>query len=430
MNSITKLDKSSGENGHCMGRACRAALRQRIRHTRQDQRRGRIADAFIEARVRDFRRILARVARTWLDEAAGMAKGAGVGVDDILMLNCLPPGFPTTPGGCTSFIRVGRTENQLFKIRDERDRIQSFAITRGPGRRRIQRANDIGNLGFAHFCAADGLAGANNTGAHTARVPDRPSLNDCHILRYFAENAATVAEVPRLYERLMDLGVAGGAAMGRGALYGFVDRQSGLLLETVSDDYVATPIRRGLLVFSNHFLSAKARQWASRPPNANTLLRKRRMEELLRRCGNRPTPQQVFAISRDRRNLPHALCNDDHKHFWMTLSAWLSVIPRDASVDAVNFTCCGNTRHSLYVPIPLSEEDTFVPMLNGAFYRATRELYRRFACNAHFRSTQRAFEAAEPSEGACAALCRQAYDLIRDNISGKSTSGRILTDSR
>lgn len=390
--SFITLNKSSRENGRMIGLAVRTALQRRIRATRRDQRKGRIPDAVIDARVRDFQRVLARVAPSWLDEAAGTAQGASVRLEDILMLNCLPPGFPTSAHGCTSFIRVGEAENQLLKIRDERNRVQSFAVTHVPGHSRIQRANDIGNLGFAHCLVGSSLAGANNTGSHTSRVPDKPGLNDCHILRFFAENASSVGDVPRLYERLMEMNVAGGSAVGRGTMYAFVDRCQGLLLEAVSDDYAITEVRKGLLVVSNHFVSQKARSWQSRPPGKNTLLRKQRMEELLARCGNRPTFQQVFAMTRDRKSLPHALCNDDRKHFWMTLSAWLSVIRQDAPERSLNFICCGNTRHSLYLSVPLREEATFLPLLSGAFYRAADALYRRFGGSAHFERTQCAFE--------------------------------------
>ena len=339
-----------------------------------------------------------------------MAAGAGVAMDDILLLNCLPPNFYTPGQNCTGFLYAGKEENQLFKIRDERNLAQAFFITGARGRPRMQVAHDIGNLGFAHFFTAHALAGANHTGSPTNRVPDKPSLDSCHIMRYVAERAASVADIPLLYERLMAMGAAGGAAAGRGAIYTFVDAHQGLILETVSDAYAATFFERGIHVLSNHFLSAQARRWASAPPGKGTLLRRRRMAELLKRCPNPPRPNDVYAISRDRKDLPNSLCNDDRKHFWMTISAQLQVIPRRRPGESVNHVCCGNTRHSLYLPVALAETRSYLPLLDGSFYRAADRLYAR---NKPLTKVQKSFEATQATTGRDDRRYAQALRLIR-----------------
>jgi len=44
-------------------------------------------------------------------EAAGMAQGAGIRPEDILMLNALPAGFyPPSRHNCTTFVEIGRKE--------------------------------------------------------------------------------------------------------------------------------------------------------------------------------------------------------------------------------------------------------------------------------------------------------------------------------
>lgn len=411
---FVRLNRSPVENGRVIGRSCGGVLRRRIRETRRLQKQHRIADAVMAARIRDFTRLVRRVDRTWLDEAGGLAQGARVALDDILMLNCPPPDLREPPGhSCTSFICVSRRENLLFKIRDERNRVQAFFISAARGRRRLQAAHDVGNMGVAHFLNASALGGANDTGSHTARVPDAVRLNDCHLLRYFGERAATAADVPKHFERLLDLRAAGGAGAGRGAIFLFADPEQGLILETVSDAYAARFVTRGTHVVSNHFLSAKARRWMSQPANKNTLLRKTRMEQRLLRCATPPTPEEVFALSRDRRNAPHSLCNDNGAHFWMTVSAQLHVINRQTPEQSVNYMCCGNTRHSLYVPVPLAARETYLPFLNGAYYKAADRAYRAHACSAHFQKAQKTFEKAMRDRTDYATLYKRAFSIIR-----------------
>jgi len=384
--------------------------------TRRIQKRQKITAAAITARIRDFQRNIRKVAPHWLDETAGMAKGAAVTADDILMLNCLPPGFypATAPKhSCTSFVSIGRTENRLFKIRDERNHIQCFYIVCNPDGKTIQVGKDIGNLGTPHFLSDAVLAGANNTGSHTPFILDAPLLNDCHILRYFGEKASSCDDIPSLFERLIDKKVAGGAGKERGAIYLFADPEKGLMMETHSTDYTATFIDKGVLVVSNHFFTAKARPWISVAPNTNTLRRKQRMDFMMKKFKNTPSLQEVFAMSRDRKYAPHALCNDDRVHFWMTISAQLHVISRRYPPDTVNYMCCGNTRHSVYAPVPLSFKESYIPLLNGDFYREADRLYRRHLCRPHMQAQQQGFERFILTRTDYRAIFQDAYDLIR-----------------
>jgi len=401
--------------GKTLGRWGGQVLRKRIAKTKKIQRAQEIPDTLIDARIRDFARNLRKVVPHWLDEAKGMADGAGVAVDDILMLNCLPPGFyPPTGSNCTSFVSVGKQENRLFKIRDERNHVQSFHVHGAQRRKAFQAGRDIGNLGTAHFFNQSCVAGANNTGSCTTLVSGEPKLNDCHMHRYFAERASCVEDIPGLFERLIDRKVAGGAGKGRGAIFLFADANRGLLLECVENDYAATFIDKGTLAVSNHFLTRKAKAWESEPPNKNTCLRKQRMDCLLARHGNAPSLTDVFAISRDRKSVPHSLCNDDGKHFWMTISAQLQVINRQRPGNSVNYVCCGNTRHSVYIPVPIAATESFVPLVNGEFYKLADALYRKHHCSAHFRKSQKAIEKRTVACDDSQTLCREAYGLLKD----------------
>ncbi len=409
-----RLPSDPGARGRWMGRAAGPVLRRRVAAAETIRRRQRLAPPLIAARVREFRRRLARLAPDWLAEAAGIARGAGVDLDGLLMLNCLPPGFYPAPAlHCTSFVSVDPDEVRLFKIRDERNHVQAFWIYPLPSGAAIQAGADIGNLGLAHAVSSAGLAGANNTGSHTNLVPDAPRLNDCHILRYLVERARSVDEIPGLFERLLDTRAAGGAGAGRGAIYLFADARRGLLLETTAADYAARFVDRGRLVIANHFLSPRARSWMSRPPNRNTLARKARMEALLGRAGRRPALEAVWALSRDRAGRPHALCNDDRAHFWMTLSAQLQVIPRARPGTAVNYVCCGNTRHSLYLPVPFAARECYGPLLDGRFYALADRLYRAAGCRWVIRGPQRAFERRVLAGLESRAAMEAAYALLR-----------------
>ncbi len=400
-------------------------LRRRLAAAQAIRRRRRIPDSLLAARVRGFRHHLERLAPHWLAEADGMARGAGLPLDGLLMLNCLPPDFYSAPPvQCTSFVAASRSEIRLFKIRDERNHVQCFYIQPLPGGHVLQCAKDIGNLGVAHGFSSCGLAGANNTGSPVADASDEPRLNDCHVLRFLLERARAVDEIPELFSQLLERKAAGGAGAGRGAIYLFADPRRGLLLETQASGCVARFLGLGTTVVSNHFLSPIARRWMSQPPARNTRLRKKRLETLLARAGRWPDPASVFAASRDRANQPDALCNDDRVHFWMTLSAQLQVIPRDQPGQAVNYVCCGNTRHSVFLPVPLSFRESYLPLLNGRFYEQADTLYRAFGCRWKLRTVQREFERKALAGLDPRTAMEMAYRLLHEAAAGTALRSR------
>ena len=394
------LDGTAEENGRAIGEACRRPLGRRIATARAVLRKKRVPESLIRSRVADFTRLVQEIAPHWLEEAAGMAEGSGVERDDIVMLNCLPPGLhvPAALEGncCTSFVAVGEQANLLFKIRDHPNHAQSFFtqsttnLTRGKGS--FQAGRDIGNIGVGHFFNSRALAGGNNTGSRTSRVSEEPRLNDCHMFRYFAENASCIDDIPRLVEKLLDARAVGGGGGNRGSIFIFADPSGGLIVEAVSDDYSARSIPRGTAVVANHFATDKARDWQPDPPARRSTVRKERMERLLAESGDYPSPLEVFGLSRDRANLPTPLCSDDTARAVMTVSAELQVIDRARPEDSVNYICCGNTRNSLFVPVPLGFTKSYVPLLSGEHYACANTLYRRHSCSPHLREIQDRFE--------------------------------------
>ena len=407
-----KLNGTSRHNARTLGRAARAVIRRRVRETRAIQRKQRIPDALIDARVSDFARRVRKVSPHWLSDARGLAEGAGLKPDDILMLNCLPPDlYPPTTNNCTSFVRVGKDQTLLFKIRDERNRVQTFAISKARKWPRYQAGYDLGNLGVAHVFNEHAVAGANNTGSRTDLVPDDPLLTDCHVLRYIAERATSVDAIPSLFECLLDAEVCGGAGPGRGAIFLFADPNRGLILECHSGGYAAEFVDDGLRVVANHFVTREGKTWESEPPGKNTLLREARMRQLLARRDNAPSPLDVFALSRDRKSRPHSLCNDDSHHFWMTISAQLQVIDREHPQQSTNYVCCGNTRHSVYLPVPLAADTNYRPLLDGSFYQCADSLYRQ-GRSAPRALRRRAVEKSGRQEPDYLETCAGAFDLL------------------
>ncbi len=411
--SFVDLTGDTRATGRWIGRAARGVLRARVRALRGRLRKQKIPDRTVHAAVRDFARLVEKLTPHWLDEAGGLAQGAELTTEDILLLNSPPPEQRAAPPHCTGFVRVSKRENALLKIRDERNRVQQFLILRGPDGTPLQGGRDIGNLGLAHAVSTRGLAGGNHTGSHTDRVPERPYLDDCHLLRYLVERAGRVRDIPRLFDRLADASAAGGAGPDRGSIFLFVDAREALLLETAGPHAAYKFLSRGTHAASNHYLLARARTWATQPPNKNTRRRYERMRELLKRARNRPGIADVFGLTRDRKYVPHALCNDDQAHFWMTISAQYLVLDREDPQASLNWVCCGNTRHSVFLPVPLAERRTYRPLADGRFYRAADRLYRSHRCDRHLAAAQRSFERRALADPDYGAQCTEAFDLVR-----------------
>ncbi|MHC4873613.1 MAG: C45 family autoproteolytic acyltransferase/hydrolase, partial [Planctomycetota bacterium] len=390
--SFFKLNKSIKENGRIVGKLTSLVLKRRIKEVKKIRKDKKISETELSARIKDFIRLVKKLSPHWLVEVKGMALGAGVREEDLLLLNCLPSEFYPPVLHCTSFMKISKKKNILLKIRDERNFTQSFMVKAHQKEKFIQAGTNIGNIGYAHFLKYTGFACGNNTGSKTSHTSDETRLSDCHLMRYFAENADSIENIPALYEKLLKYKAPGGAGKGRGAIFIFVDKTGGAILETVEDDYTIQYVKSGTRVIANHFLSKKAKSWESEPSGKNTLLRYDRMSELLKRVGSDLSVQDVFAITRDRKNIPHALCNDDSKHFWMTISAQLQEIDCLNIQNSKNYICCGNTRHSFYLNAPITLDENYKPLLNGDYYKAADKCYQKYHCSANLRANQNSFE--------------------------------------
>lgn len=413
MNKFIKLNGDSYANGLILGRCWKKHLERRISKMREIQKDKGISAGIMTARASDFEKLVGKISAKWLDETRGIADGAKVEYESILMLNCLPPDFHAKKAeNCTSFISIGEDKNYLFKIRDERNNVQCFRIVRMSGRN-FQFGHDIGNMGTAHFFSSSPLAGANNTGSKTELVTDEPVLNDCHILRYLGENSNTLDEVLVNLEKLFAARAVGGAGKNRGSIFLFVDKDEGIVIECTSKDYSVQRVTKGTVIASNNFITSKALAWESAPPSENSLTRRKRLTEIMSKNNGVFDVEDIFAFSRDRENAPDSLCNDDLVHFWMTISAQLQVINRAEPGKSLNYACCGNTRHSVYLPFGMHTEENFIPLLDGSFYERTDFAYRKFLCEDLMLSMRESFERAMLENPGRSDLFDRAYEFLK-----------------
>lgn len=416
---FVKLNGSNYSNGLKLGVYWKTFLSKRISMMKKIQKDNKIGDNVLNSRLKRFREILKSIAPAWLEDAKGVSDGARLDIDDYLKINCLPLDFFSVrkAGNCTSFISIGKKHNMLFKIRDERNHPQVF-YSKTTDNFHYQVGHDIGNLGVAHFFSSRGIAGANNTGSVTDDVTEDPALSDCHILRYIAENARTVDDAPVLMEKLISKRVAGGAGKKRGSIILLVDNEKGIILESTSKNFTYKFVDKGLVTVSNHFILPESQKWETDAPNKNTLLRKKRIDEIMKGHSvmNEEDLKFIFNMSRDRKHLPHSLCNDDLEHFWMTISVHLQLIDRKKPDASVNYACCGNSRNSFFLPFPIRETENFEHLMSGKYYLASDILYKRFNCRNHMKKVQEEIEKRTVSEGDnYSTLYSDAYSILKSH---------------
>ncbi len=420
MNKTTILNKSFYENGKILGKSCAKYLRERLRLIDSKIKKTTYKQSELQAGINDFTAVLKKVVPHWLEEAKGIADGARIPVDKLLLLNCLPHDFFKQAGmNCTSIVQAGKIHNLLFKIRDERNWVQQQVIKQSPGIQCVQYGVDIGNLGVAHFVNSSGIAGGNNTGSNSSGINNDPVLNDCHITRFLAEQCKKVDDAPKALEKLMELKVMGGAAKDRGSIYLLAGREKCLVLECNSEDYAKKEISKGCYTISNHYQLPKAEKWQTEPANLNTRRRKQRIEELVSGVSGELSVNDLIRFSRDRKYHPNCMCNDNKIHFWMTISVWITVIPKDDPADTVSYCCCGNSRNSFYIPLSISQRENPEILLNGDFYAASNRLYEANGCGKHLEKLQRKFESGitdQENPDSYVHDTFRAYQLLRSGI--------------
>ena len=126
-------------------------------------------------------------------------------------------------------------------------------------------------------------------------------------------------------------------------------------------------------------------------PNKNTITRYNRTKFLLKDVTGM-APQSCWKISRDYHDGPDSICNDDRKHFWMTISAFTHIVNRRMPDMSLSWICNGNTRNSFYFPLHIINKTVPDFIISGQFYQISKELYRKHGLSSYLGKRQKKIE--------------------------------------
>lgn len=266
-----------------------------------------------------YRDLLREVAPHWFEEARGMADGASLPLDPLLLVNANPSELaPKEPENCTGFIVIGAASgckaNLLHKNRDEKPIPQSFFVKHAVGKNRIIGGIEVGGLGLAQMVNEHGLAGANNTGPPIVAGGTEYGLDDRHVLRLVGEEARNCEEALQLCRSLVQRGLVRRLDGKRGMIFLFADPHRGLVIEMTPWQVWYEFCNEGLVCRSNHFLLPDALAAVAGPatpaePGSSTALRHARAEELLRPKLGYLRPGDLIEVGKDTANWPKSICN-------------------------------------------------------------------------------------------------------------------------
>ncbi len=394
MGRIVTIQGEPREAGRCYGELAGGILRDRIAEMWQVSQSSPWCAAWLDERGERFRATVERIAPEWLDEAEGIAAGAGVNVADIFVLNALPRDFwAAQTGGCTSCLVAGSASatgaTLLHKNRDLVNAPQDFHLRRTPDGRQLFVSRDTGTLGFGHFHSDRALAGANNTGAWIKPEELRECGLACtHLLRLVAERAATCDEALAVLEDAVAKEVAGGSGGCRGMIFLIADPGKGLVVEMTSRHIAHREVRDQTLIRTNHFLLDEMQQYVSEAPQQNTLRRCARAHELLDPLPN-VNLADLIRLSRDHNDGPDSICSDNWEHIFMTVSACTHSVRADtADPLAHSRVQMGNPRNTIAVPVPRAIEGLPAECGDGTLHALARQLYARHGVGDHLAQIQ------------------------------------------
>jgi hypothetical protein len=314
MNTVT-LSGSAHYIGRKVGMLSREPMRRRLIAQLGGEEAWPDLLALHADRCHAYRDLLLSFAPSWLDEAEGMAEGAGVPVEALLLINSASAELkPPAPDNCTAYMALGSASgsgaNLFHKNRDNRPDTQLFFARHIEGQYRTLGGIEVGGLGLAQAVNEHGLAGANNTGSPLAQAFADVGFDDRQILRMVAERGKTCDDALRLCEEMAAAGVARGDAGRYGMIFLFADPSRGLVVEMTDRDVWHEFHDDGLVIRSNHFrLEGAVSATGPLEPNSTTLQRYARAEDLLGPRAGHLQPDDFLAAGRDTAGHPASLCN-------------------------------------------------------------------------------------------------------------------------
>ena len=382
---LITLNGKAYEIGKIYGGLLYPVFKQHLARVYSHAKRKSISKNNLQQRTKRLRRILKNVAPYWLEEMQGICSETKINPMDILILNSLPENF--YKANCTSFIAIGNSsktgENILHKNRDELPHLQSFFLKEINGCFRYLAGGTIGDLGISHFLNEKGLAGANNSGSRIKlKEINGVGLSDCHIMRLVAEKASSCEEALKLVKRIITQGFCGQAGGGRGMIFLFVDKDKGLIVENTSYHLTYQWIKKGKEVRANDFILPGAKRWILRENPASRSLkssqtRYKRGKELLEKEG-KISSSFLRKVSRDPKNYPFSICNDNQEQPTMTLSAFTHLIRKKATdLLSLSWVCNGSPFSSFYFPYYVGGLSSLKAHLDGQFNQTVYKIFKK-----------------------------------------------------
>lgn len=363
---LVMLSGGSEAVGEAYGRAARGAIQTYLADFEAAVAREELDRDDLRQRVDRYRAIVARLAPWWQDEAAGIARGAGVDPDAYTayvaqkyVLRVTRSAVPHPPHECTSYLAVGSAVADggalLHKNRDSFPRAQAAWIWAAEGRYRYLGGGDAGDHGVIHVVNERGLAGIMNAGSpnadHTLEGLPTPQ-----ILKLVAERAATCAEALEIIREIVGLGWYTNGATG--SIWLFADSHRALVVENTLHDLDYRWIDGDVLARANDFLLPGTRRWA-RPESEREprLLTAQHGAEAVQ---DRATARDLQRLSRDTATTPRPICAET------TLSGFTAVVGPDRPPMA--WIALGRPTLAPYLPLYVEAAALPRPLVDGTFW--------------------------------------------------------------
>lgn len=350
MSGVVSVKGTPFEQGEAQGRELRAVILHNIKEVRKKLKDDHVDLGRYQAFVDRNARFMEEKHVEIYEEMKGIAKGAGIFFDDVLLLN-IPAYFMTGYFNqeCSMIMARGKATadgcTYVIKNRDMGTYIEQAVVEREyPDGLKLLEVNGAGTVTYpASGMNSHGL-GVTTTGFWSSKVsPDLETIDAAHIfvnVHLLLKNCKTAREALEYVKaspRMNGLNII------------LVDPSDAYVVEMTKDDvYVEEDDGSGVLFRTNHYCSDKLKEL--NPPEEeypSTYRRRERIEELLKAQYGRIRFQDLFRIMSDHENGGNAICRHPQPGYpsW-TMSTSLFVL-EDSEAWTTLDNPCKNLRYSL-----------------------------------------------------------------------------------
>ena len=316
--SYFEAEGSSYQIGLTIGREAAAQVRNCIQSYR-DQFAAVAGLAWDEAKglARQYRPVIAKYNPDYIDEMQGIADGAGVSFDDILLLNCRSEvvlrGFADTkPDGCTAMAATpSKTDGHSTLIGQNWDwkmsQLKSMILVKI--RQTVSGRPDLLLLTEAGIIGKYGMNSAGLGFCFNALATDDfpEGALPLHIACRGAMDSRNLTEA---------IGRVGGQQLGCAVNFLFASRDGiAVDVEVSNDDFDVLYPQDGILVHTNHFRSLRLPRYPFRDTAKkkwpDTFIRCGRAEELIRAVGSGVAAEDFMRVFADHADYPTSICHHE-----------------------------------------------------------------------------------------------------------------------